>query len=543
MKRLTRYGTPLPLPPPRPSGYVVLEPLGMDVGQPASDLTPGYSPFAENFIIRDGALEPRPVLVSRSSQTVGFNSPILGGFNAVSVAGNEYPFVSGQSWPLYYSAGSWSRVSYVSAFGVDAPPTNSATTYWDMASYYYDKGDENCVVMASGSYQTLYVWQSATTVFSTLTGAPMAKYVAPLNAYLLAFNIRDPGSGANDFVQRLQWNDRGSLSSWTGGLAGFVDLLDMRGMGTRIVGQEQRALLFSGYEIWQAIPTIEPALFDVQPIDRSVGCPYSWTVTDTPAGCCFLGNDNEVYLVPKGGGPATRITTGVQAILRDQMQNPERAWGVWNPLTATYELYYVERGGSTYPQKSLTVNVATGAWMKQSYTHELPRGFMGTIAEGSAGTTWDGLVTAGLTWDQLNLTWSQLMPQGGTGPLALYLGSSSGTMYTASSAATTDDGVATVCRWRSGGMGGELPGRTKTLTEVRVDYQSGSLSTMTLRCSPDGGANFPVSTTALLPLSSEQSQSVMYVYMNARYPVIEMEVDGSGPKIYRMTAALTPQGR
>src|SRR5207247_3619549 len=109
-------------------------------------------------------------------------------------------------------------------------------------------------------------------------------FVAAYDNYLLAFNIRDPGSAQSDFVQRVQWNDRGSASSWTGGLAGYEDLLAMRGQGTRIVTQDNRVILFSDAEIWQGYPSNFPFVFRFEPLDRSIGCPYSWTISDTPQG-------------------------------------------------------------------------------------------------------------------------------------------------------------------------------------------------------------------------------------------------------------------
>ena len=47
-----------------------------------------------------------------------------------------------------------------------------------------------------------------------------------------------------------------------------------------------------------------PFVFNFDPVDRSVGCPYPWTAATTPAGIFFLASDFNVYLVSKFGGPA-----------------------------------------------------------------------------------------------------------------------------------------------------------------------------------------------------------------------------------------------
>src|SRR5882762_10494868 len=228
----TFYGLPLNIPNRSLTSILLVEPvLGIDSSQPSVDAPLGSTPESSNFLMREGALEMRPVLQLRNTNPQPMRTTVTGGWEFQDTLNNRFPVVSGTTNLAWFSTGSWSQLSYVSAYGVNDPPAGSATSYWDATQVYYPIQDQNIGVLANGSYQTLYCWQSGTTVFSTLTGSPRAKFVTTYDNYLVAFNIRDPGSAQSDFVQRVQWSDRGSASSWTQGLAGYEDLLAMRGQG------------------------------------------------------------------------------------------------------------------------------------------------------------------------------------------------------------------------------------------------------------------------------------------------------------------------
>lgn len=541
MRRQTRFGSPLPIRPQSALSTFIVEPtLGLALDQPPSDLPPGATPSASNYIVREGALEPRGYLAQRSVQSSIPNSPILGGLEAVDVLGTTYPFSSHATQPIWYSVGSWSRLSYVSAFGLNDLPVNSAGTRWDMTQVYSDRNDENVVILASPSYQSLYVWQSNTTVFSTLTGAPRGRAVAVSDNYLLAFNIRE---GSNDFVQRVQWSDRGSVSSWTGGLTGFLDILDAKGQGTKLVPQEDRVIAFTDRETWALIPAGGiPTAFNYVGLDRTVGCPFPGTAVDTPRGVVFLAQDYNVYILPRGGGTAIPVGARIHRELRENIDFPARSWALYNRLTDQYELYYPVRGGSGYPERALYLN-GQGAWTPQNFAQSLTAGWMGSLGTSSKATTWADLQTAGVRWADLNLTWGQLAGGGGIGPLAPYTGSSAGTMYYLTSDATTDDGRNVALRWQSHGVGGDQPGKGHTLSSVRVDYQADSSSSLSLRCSTDGGRSFDQGTRIALPATSGESQVRFDVYCSGRAPIFEVQQDQGRSRLFRFHATYRPQGR
>lgn len=545
------YGAPVQFTPRSLSSVLIIEPtLGLDSSQPSVDAPLGSTPSADNYIMREGALEPRPMLTLRTTNPQPLSVPVLGGWEIADVTNNRYPLISGTTTLAWYSTGSWSQLSYVSAGGVNSPPAGSSTSFWDASQVYYDRSDQNIAVLANGSYQTLYCWQSNTTVFSTLTGAPMAKYVQAFDNYLVAFNIRDPGSASSDYVQRVQWGDRGSASSWTGGLSGFEDLLDMRGQGTRIMAQENRVILFSDAEVWQGITSDFPFVFRFAPLDRSVGCPYPYTATNTPQGIIFLARNLQTYLLPKSGGPAVPIGQRMHRSIRDTIDAPERAWSVYDQNTDQYQLYYAIQGGTGQPQRAIYLNLQDGSWAPQSFDRvsgglSLTRGFtVSGVATSSSATTWGGLQAAGVRWADLNMSWAAL---GGLtvtqDSRSVYIGSSGGTVYELSSTATSDNGVAVESRWRSTGLKPLSPDQQATATELRIDYQANSASSLTVRFSQTAGASFEAGRRISLPGTSGISQAVDYPYLPARYPLFEVTSEGQRYRLFRFFLTMRKGGR
>lgn len=551
----TKFGVPFP--PPRQDSLdsiLIVEPtLGLDVSHPSVNAQPGATPFSENFIIRDGALEPRP-MIARSAAAPQPVDRIMGGTEIISSIGTRYPFVSGTTRPAALVSGAWSVLSYVSAYGINAQPAGGNADYYDIAQIYDATANDMMAVFGNGSYQTLYCWQSGTTVFSSLTGAPKAKYVAAFNDYLVAFNTQE---GPQSLVQRVRWNDRGSNSSWTGGLSGFYDLLDMRGSGTRILTQEGRMILFSEYETWQGVSAAFPFIFDFQPLDRSVGCPYPWTATATPAGIVFLGKDYNVYLISKWGGPARAVGDSIQKYLRDNIDKQSTAWGTYDNTYHQYQLYFTTKGNATkLPQQALYLNlgavqysplitqVGQGAWALQTFdkTNQslgLTRGFEAVVT--SSATSWGGLAAASVLWSGLNMSWDQLT--GSSEARQTYVGSSNGTVYTLSSTATSDLTLPTQCIWRSSALFGFKPNVQKTMDRIRMDYQADSTSTLTLAPSRNQGASFDPGFTISLAANSAMSEAVAHFYAAARYPMFQISSDGERYRIFRFWLKVRAGGR
>ena len=256
----------------------------------------------------------------------------------------------------------------------------------------------------------------------------------------------------------------------------------------------------------------------------------------------FLGRDYQTYLLPKGGGVAVPVGRKVHRELQATVDKPDRAWAVYDTALEQYQLYYPFIGGSGRPQRALYVDVATGSWARQAFDRTgggqaVSMGFSATIA--SSATSWGGAGAAGFTWANVgNRTWGQM--SGTSEQRAVLVGMSTGTMYQLTSTATSDDGVSVPCKAQFV-VGGDDPFRSKTLTRWTVDYESASASSLTVRASATMGATFEAGVG--VALASGQGQAQADLYTSARYPVVEVQVEGSRPKLQRFFGAYRPGGR
>lgn len=550
--RQNRYGGPLNVPISSAVSTLIVEPtLGFALNQPETDLRPGQTPDASNMLMREGALSLRPTL---SAYTANENpvGPITGGTNIVSSAGTQYPFVSGATRFAYYSAGSWSSpLSYVSASGMTIAPSTNSYDFADITQVYDPGVDDMLGIVALQSYHTLLAWQSGTTVFSSITSAPRARYVASFDNFLLALNVRDVGSNESRYVQRVQWSDRGDPLAWdatvANSLAGFEDLLDARGEGTRLITLDDRVLIFFEDEIWQAVRSTGASPFQISALDRTIGCPYPWTVTQTPLGVFFLGRDLMVYLIGKGTAAAAPVGYPVQRRLRDRIDSPERAWAVWDQDVGAYLLWYPVRGGDGTAQEALYLNVGENSFAPQSMRHAggnlaLHRGFSANNQTVTGASTWSDLQGTGETWASVGSTWAQMQGAATFAGRVMAVGTSSGTIGYFSNG-TTDLGVPVLARWRSSALGADTPDRSKVLQEVKIDYQSGSAATVAVFASRDQGETFDPAYTVTLQQSTQQKTASAYLYTHAEYPTFEVQLEAVNAKLYRFWATMRVGGR
>ena len=541
----TPFGAPFPPSGPRSltSVLVVDATLGFDVSRPPLGLALGATPASDNFIMREGALEPRSMLSAVGGTPQPMISRVLGGLEVVDVSGVRYAMISGITQLAYFSGATWSVASYTSAYGISDAPSGSATDYWDWTQIYSDLADQTIAVGCNASRQQLYAWEAGDTVFSTLTGSPGARCVASLDNYLVAANL------GSSLVQRVQWSDRGSASSWTGGLSGFEDLLAAKGEIRRLFPIESRMLVFFDDETWYGVPVEFPFTFRFQPLDTVVGCPYPWTIVGTPRGVVFVARDFQVYLISKDGGAPQPIGQPLHRSIRDAIVQPARAWGVWDSVSNQYQLYYSTGGTNELPQRAAFLQMDTGTWAPQSFatnTMELTRGFAAQTGA-SRASVWNDF-GAGSTWNSItgasNETWNNVVGrQLGNPRQTAFLGSSDGTMYILTSDVTSDAGTAVLSYWQTGPLEAGAPGAQKSISEIRLDYDATSASSVTVRTSPSQGVAFDTGTRTLLPAVSTVSQSVVYTRQPARYPVVRVESDGVRYRLHRLHVAMRVGGR
>ncbi len=496
---------------------VIAQPVGAQYGTTPLNQPPGSALSGENYIVRDGALELRPVLsqITASPNAWTTKSPIGGGIELRTVLGTYLPLAfKFDEQGIYFGSPNFEWT--VGSLGTNSTVTicrGNAQTRIDTA-VIFDGISEYITVMAPDTRQAIFSTNSlhGSGVLTSIIGA---KRVATFDNYIIVGNIQEYPSTLS-FPQRIQWNDRGSASSWTGGLSGFEDLLAAHGEIQRIISLENRIIVFFDDEIWQGLPSDFPFTFRFSPIDQSIGCPYPWTATATPQGVAFLSRDYQTYLLPKAGGAAQPIGTSIQRKIRSDITWPDRAFSVYDPNMQQYEMFYCASTDS-YPRNAAFMDITTGAWSFQSFPVHLSTGFVARDRN-----------------DRSNAA----VP---------FLFSSTGTAYRLTSDYTQDtpaaSALSTSAYWEFMPWGGDAPAVQKSVTEVRIDYDSASASSLTVRTSPSNGDAFSAGVRIALLANSVVSQGIAYVQEASRYPVVRVEQESQRQRIHRAHVTARIGGR
>lgn len=517
---------------------LIVEPtLGFDVSNVAQNLKLGATPNSDNFVMREGRLTARPTL-SLVTDSLGLNNPnpfdiagntpITGGMELVDVNEVRYLLVSfSQSSsgvkPLYFLQGlasQWKTANPANPNGFTLAPD----TYWDWAQAYSDALDNNVALGVPSGRQGMFQWAPGATSYSTLTGAPGATCLAVFDHYILAGNVQD---GGITYPQRVMWSDRGSISSWTGGLSGFDELLGARGGINRLMNLDNRVAVFFDDEIWMGAPVDFPSTFRFVPFDSKVGCPYPWTVTNTPKGPMFMARNFQLYLLPKEGGSPVPIGQPIHRSIRDAIVQAPKAHGVYDGIRDMYQFNYSSGGSGNLPHNAVWLDLNTGAWAPQSFSSgtgagadiALTRGFEANLPT-SRGSTWDDYSTASIAWDAEALTWDDMLGIGSERQSVIY-GTSSGSVVRLDSRGTRDLGRVVTTAWETKKLGDEWPGQQKVVTRVQADYTAASNSTMTVRALQNGA--FSTGTQMTMPAASAGSQGDSFHYVPSRYAAVRFE--------------------
>lgn len=551
------FGTPFQVQPQSTVSVLTLEPtLGFDVSHSALNIADGATPNCENFIMRDGRLEPRSVLSRFGDDAAGAASVLsavgvlTGGMPATNVEDARYVVVAGRgtSWGWRGPGDTSWRQAPLSGGVVPA-----SSDYWDMAQIYSDINDQNMVVGGLTSRSSaLVAWIVGSSSVSAIAGSPGARYVTAFNDYLLAANIADAGAV---LPQRVQWSDRGSASSWTGGASGFQDLLGAKGGITRLLTLERRVIVFFEDEIHEGTAVDFPFTFNFQPLDTDIGCPFPWTAAKTPRGIVFMARNLQLYLLPKEGGTAQPIGAPLHRRLRDSIVQPAKAFGAYDGINDFYHLYYSSGASGNFANRAAFLHFATGAWAPQSFDTQrlvLTRAFTAPIST-SRASTWDDFSTfqPTVTWNDMTESWDDLMGVGNERQAVVALSGS--TVFEYSSTMSQDSressngstaGVARVAYWDAKPFGANAPPVQKTITCVDVEYVAPSASSLTMRTSADQGKTFNTGIGLSLMTASNVTQMPADVYQPARYPMFRVETsDRTGLELHRFHVTARVGGR
>lgn len=511
--RLTTFGVSLA---PRPNPLAVERLVPQYGFTEAGDLNapPGSFVSGENVWVRPGLWEPR----WRYAQ-VGTDTPLpavpVGSAVYDDVSGSRYPVVASDRIVAYLNGDSWDALAYVSGTS-NLPPSGTENDRMFGVSVYLPRADANLLLFTNG-VDPLFAWAgpSSGTGFSTLTQAPICKDVVLFDNRPVAWNLRDLSS-SSQLVTRVAWTVRGDPEDWTTttSFAGFEDLLDMRGVGTRAFVEGDALYLFSTEEVYLGRKVGPPFIFQFSPLDRTRGLPYPRAALQTSHGVFWLGADKMIYRLSRGIIEA--VGAAIQRTLVTEMQSPDRSLFSWNEALAQLTLTYTTSGGA-YGQRQFTLNLLNGQWTR----HSLPWPVAATVQVAqttSSATTWGGLTgtIAGQT-----LTYAEMLGNLGQNAVTDGLVTSAGTVYGASPSATSDGGVTPLHEIVLRSLTSD-PSRRKLVTAARLEAAGQANSTLSIAFSGDLGRTIGAETLVTLPALSQSSQFVMRNTVDGAYPAIRL---------------------
>lgn len=551
IQRRSDYGLPPQTPPPSAT-TVRMVPLtqGMTERFPVTNLPPGSSTSLLNFIPYDGMLAPRSRWSSIGTMlrlgTPGVDGYILGMTEVPhGGSGNDLIWAVGNGstttdnlFTIYPSDGSLSQASFVSAAGMGTKPNwslsyNDPVGFTTYASVFDDVIYDDILIIALpfalGSGQSLLAAGLTITgngpIYSYLTGAPKAAFVASYDNYVLGWNTIE---GSLAFPRRVRWCDRGDPGNWTPGgasTAGFEDLLSMSGDGTGITVLDNRLILFSQKEVWVGLPSTYPSQFQFYPLDTTVGCPSraAKTIAVTELGVVFLGSDLNLRMLPRGGGLSQIINPDIGDFLRNETGIFTVSVVPWAIYDGNRRLYYL------YPQKTesafgpgIVVNLNTGEWGR--YVDVVGR-------------------TAGCF-----VRTEEITGLGGGRSERFYSGTTNGKLYSTDSRKagdmlTSTSSLPVTATFQSIPMGLDLPESRRQLTGLQLTYKATSISSGAMKASGDFGNTFPASGSTVTLTSAPRGGIVdIDLMQDGPAPVIEWSSTQTGYELHRLSATFNLRG-
>lgn len=493
---------------------------GFNRSDSALDLEPGYSPSMYNFVIDAGKLRPRSGISNYKGGVSGVDDAVLHAWRMNDHVGNQYLLGASSNTLVVYdpTPDSWSTLSYQRPAGwaSDQPASGTSRSAWDGAWVYDAASDRNIAALTNqdGIPLEMHLGASIAT-YSNLTDfrslASKARAVCNADDRLVWWNCATSG---NSYPTRVMWSARGLPKNYQiADGAGFRDLLDMTGVGTRVVTEREGILLFTDEEIWRGRIRRDAYVFDFYPIEKHFGAPFPRTVVSTPIGCVFLGKDLELYVVrgdevqalgPAAAGEASRV----QAWLGSEIIDTSRTWATYNALSRRYELYYAGTDSANgYASRALFYAINENAFLPQRLNLELSAG--AEYYDSGDPLLWSELGAD--AWEEVATSWGdQFVPGVGSN---IYGFTSAGTGVRFYASATDDMGVAFDTLWQSHAILGLDGARQLTLTESWFDVEA-SGSTVTVR------------------FANESSNASRAVYLNGNTRVrVPQMLTGAAPNI------------
>lgn len=493
---------------------------GLHAGEREDALPPGFSPHMENAVIRGGALQARSGLsVFGSGSGAGANARHLGAFRFFDDLGNQHLLVTSDKTIARYdnASGGWTALS-----GLTSWTTTSGTSrdYMMGAEVYDPHGDKILAVLTNNVDPPKYIELGATVGgYSDLTAmgslVSRARSVAASDNRLVFFNVYADGK---QYAQRVVWSVRGEPRNATiANGAGFEDLLDMRGEGTRIISDRDGIALFSDAEVWRGRVRRDAYAFDFYPVERSFGAPYRQAIARTPWGIAFLGADYEVYILTADavaplGPPRDGGTSRIQGKLREELLDAESAFMFYDAGAKRLHLHYTDSEGVD-PKRALFYDFEQDAWTAHEFSEAFTVG-VEVRDPGVAGPSWD---EGSGNWDTETRSWDALGRDGvDYAPMLVSAGGVPKVL-----AGNDPDGIEWV--WRSPVFKSPEGSNPHTLSEFWVEYSSAGSSSLSVAARGALG-NSVSSVTPLSLVSTDYGRAVAHGHFVQ--PRIQYELRG-----------------
>ena len=496
-----------------------------DVTVPADSIVSGA-----NVWVDDSCLQPRWRLEHVGGGATDVIGDVVNGAVVYyDLDGTEYNVAMSQDTIAFLQAdGSWTTLQYASGTS-DLQPTGDEMDLYFGATVYLPRTDENLLAFCNG-VDPVYCWQgpSGNTAFSVLTQAPIARDMCVFDNRPVCWNIRELFS-ASRYVTRVQWPPAGAPENWSTASigAGFEDLLDARGEGTRIFAQEDQMVLATTRELWRGRKVGLPYVFSFTPIERSrelsVGIPYRKAAIQTPLGIFWLGADFMIYHMQDER--ITPIGAAIWDTLRTTLKAPERAFFGYSSEQGFLSFYYSVTDGA-YPTRSFVYNVERQHWTPQTFPHNLT--YATPIKVTSSSDTWgdvSGTVAAQTkTWNEfLGLTLTQrdgVFTSGGT---QAYFSPSAG-----SDLGDTVESVIATGAIFAGDMD-----RMKLMDEARVDMRATSASSLSIAVSGNLGSSYADTEEFSLSVQSQTTQVKINPMVSGAYHAMRFRSEDTGWRLTR----------
>ena len=532
----TRFGAQVPTPRRREQEIPVEVRGGLHAGVPPQDLQAGFVPSVQNFVPRiDGFVTPRSGL--SKPETYDFKGPVLGAFEVYDLLGGVGVLATSQTSAsfLHPTNAVWSDLSYTQSNLTHVRGNLSGVTsdYFRAASIFEPLGERIITVFSNNtdSFKFFEVDASSTTFsdFSwpdSFESTKASKDVVSINDRLVFFNVLS--SDGTRYPTRVMWSARGNPTSFViAEGAGAEDLMDMKGEGQAAIRFREYLILFTEFEIWRAVPTLDAYAFRFDRVVENIGTLWPRSAAVTPMGVIFLGRDYELYLTDGAGIQALGPFQGsgpsrIANLLRERIINPDRMFGVYNQSEDRYELYFPTTGSEDgFAGEAVFYSVPDQTFWTQKFAFGLSAGVDAT--DPTTVVTWDELTQ---TFDSGMLGWDDFGAASGQRRVNVF--DSKGSNLRFRSDQTTDSGTAIDARIRSPAATSGT--KRMNLKEVWIDYDAPSASSASLWMGSSASTGFTDPTAVSLTTSG--SPTFVPVWNGGPRPAFELRLnDGGTPRI------------